>query len=125
MSEQLDLFAAPKPPRRPKKPRMPAPPTNVVKIVRRQGRGRRQLQPATVAVLPPRFMRSEVAAAARSMLEVPPLKWPEQRRRCAKVFADLLAGVPEATRRKAVADFLAAVDVQLSRNLMAGSGGAA
>ena len=124
MSEQLDLFAAPKPPRRPK-PRKPAPPTNVVKIGRRPGRGRRQLQPATVAVLPPRFMRSEVVAAARSMLEVPPLKWPEQRKRCAKVFADLLAGVPEPRRRKAVSDVLAAVDVELSRNLVAGTGGAA
>jgi hypothetical protein len=119
------LFAAPKQTRRPKKERKPAPPTNGEKIGRRLGRGRRQLQPATVAVLPPRFMRSEVAAAARSMLEVPPLKWPEQRKRCAKVFADLLAGVPEPTRRKAVADFLAAVDVELSRNLVAGTGGAA
>lgn len=113
---QLDLFAPrPKPKRR--KPMKPAPVTNVIKLPRRRCSARMPGKSATIAVLPPVRMLGEVIAAAQSMLDMPPTKWAQQRQRCAEVFADLIAGVPEAERQRAIDQFLDALDVELSRRL--------
>lgn len=115
--DQLDLFT-PKPPR--KKPSKPAPVTNVVKLGRRRRSAQPSIGPASVTVLPAHRMRGEVVCAAKSMLELPPVQWPRQRQRCADVFEDLIAGVPAELRQRAIADFLRAVDAEVSHRLAIG-----
>lgn len=117
---QLDLFgprAAPKRTGSKKAPKS-VPASNVIKLGRRRRGARAAHHSAAIAVMPPCRMRGEVAAAVRSMLDVPPAKWPEQRERCGSVFAELLAGVPSELRRRAVDQFLDTVDVDLVRHVV-------